>query len=50
MKPNNAGKDIWQRVQTVNQKLKQNAQTQDVDGMQAMSVLYMTQLEAVSQQ
>ena len=41
---------MWQRAQTPIQKLKQNAQTQNPDAMQAMSVLYMTLLEAVSQQ
>ena len=50
MKPYNAGEDMWLRAQTANQKLKQNAQTQDADGMQAMSVLYMTLLETVSQE
>ena len=41
---------MWLRFQTANQKLKQNAQTQNADGMQAFSVLNMTQLEAKSQQ
>ena len=50
MKPNNAGKNIWLRAQTLNQKLKQNAQTQDADGMQALSVLNTTKLEGISQQ
>ena len=50
MKRNNAGKSMWQRSQTANQKFKQNAQTQDADGMQAMSVLYMTQLEVTPQE
>ena len=49
MKPNNAGKDMWRRAEIANQKLKQNAQTHDADGLQAMSLLYMTLLEAVSQ-
>ena len=35
---------------TSNQKLKQNEETQDVDDMQGLSVLYMAQLEALSQQ
>ena len=39
MKPNNAGKNIGMRAQTLNQKLKQNTQTQDFDGKQAFSVL-----------
>ena len=34
MQSNNAGKNMWLRAQTANQKLKQNAQTQDADGMQ----------------
>ena len=47
MKRNNADKDMWQRAQTANKKFKQNAQTQDADGMQGMPVLYMIQLEAI---
>ena len=35
MKPNNAGKDMWLRDKTANQKLKQNVQTQDADPLQA---------------
>ena len=50
MKPNNAGKGMWLRAQTANQKSKQNVETQDADGMQALSVLYMTQLKAISKQ
>ena len=50
MKPNNEGKDMWQRAQPVNQYLKGSAQTQDAEGMQVMSVMYMTLLEAVFQQ
>ena len=50
MKPNNADKDMWQQGQTANVKLKHNGQTQDADGMQGMSVSYITLLEAVSQQ
>ena len=38
------------QAHTTNQNLKQNAQTLDADGMQAFSVLYKTQLEAISQQ
>ena len=41
---------MWLRAQTTNQKLKQNFETQDIDGIQALSVLYMTQLAAISQQ
>ena len=50
MKPNNAGNYTWLRAQTANQKLKRNAQTQGVDGMQALSALKKKQLEAMSQQ
>ena len=49
VKPNNSGKDMWLLAQTANQKLKQNAQTQDVDGMQAFPVLYIKNSEAISQ-
>ena len=43
MKPNNADKNIWLWAQTANQKLKQNAQTQDADGLQAFfCVIYDT--------
>ena len=36
---------MWLWAQTANQNLKQNAQTQDADGMQAFFfVLYVTQL------
>ena len=38
MKPKNAGKDMWLRAQTENENLK-NAQRQDADGVQAVSVL-----------
>ena len=47
---NNASKGMWLRVYTANQKLKQNAETQEVDGMEALSDLRKTQLEGVSQQ
>ena len=50
MKPNNVGKGMWLMAQTASQKLKQNAETQDVDGMQALSILNTTKLEAISQQ
>ena len=46
MKPNNGSKDMWLRAETANWKLKQYAQTEDADGMQAMVALNMTQLEA----
>ena len=45
MNPNNAGKDMWLWAQTANQKLKENGQTQGANGMQALSVLCMTQLD-----
>ena len=35
MKPSNGGKNLRLRAQTSNQKLKENAQTQDADGGQA---------------
>ena len=41
---------MWLRAQTANQKLEQNAQTQDADIMQDFSLLYMTQLETLSYQ
>ena len=37
------------RASSTNEKFKQDAQTQVFDAMQAMSVLYMTWLEAVRQ-
>ena len=50
MKPNNAGKPMWLQAQTINEKLKQDAQTTgDVDSMQAISVLNMTRFESISQ-
>ena len=49
MKPNNAGKDLWLLYQSANQKLKGSVLTQGDDGMQAFSVLYKTQLQALSQ-
>ena len=49
MKPKHTGKDMWLLAPTANQKLKQNAQTLDADGLQAFNVLYMTQLGAISQ-
>ena len=50
MKPINALKNMWLRGQTSNKRLKQNALTKDADGVQVFSVLYMKQLEAISQQ
>ena len=41
---------MWLRAQTANEKLKHNEQKLDVDCMQAMSVLSMTHLKAISQQ
>ena len=37
-------------AQPTNQKLKQNAKTQDFDCMQTLSVLYKKQLAAIYQQ
>ena len=42
-------KGMWLRAPTANEMLERNIETQDVDGMQALFVLYMTQLEAISQ-
>ena len=50
MESNDAGEDMWLRAEIANEKLKHDAQTHGADGMQAMSVLYMTQLEAMTQQ
>ena len=47
MKPNNAGKGMLLWAQTVNEKFRLDAQTQEVDGMQAMSMLSMTQLKPI---
>ena len=44
MKPSKAGKDMLQWAQTANQSLKRNAQTQDADGIQAMSEFRITLL------
>ena len=46
----NADEDVWLRAETANERLKQNTRTQDADCMPAVSVLYMTQLDAISQQ
>ena len=49
MKPNKAGKNMWLRAQIVNQNLKQNAQTEDADGMQTFfCVIYDTALGNIS--
>ena len=50
MEPNNADEDMWLLAQTLNQKLKQNVQTQDAVAMQVLFMFYMTQLEVISQQ
>ena len=42
MKPNNSREDMWLRAETVDEKLIQDAQTQDADGTEALPVLYMT--------
>ena len=50
MKQNNAGKKIWLRAQTLNQKLKEAAQTQLVMMVgKLFSVLYTTRFEVISQ-
>ena len=49
MKSDNAGEDMWFRIETANEKLKQIVLTQNTDGMQAFPVLYLENLEAVSQ-
>ena len=41
---------MWLRAQSAFEKFKQEAQIQDADGMQAMSVLFMTKLDTISQQ
>ena len=48
MKPIN-DKDMWLRPQTSNQKSKQSTQKQNIDAMQALFVLHMTQVEALPQ-
>ena len=50
MSRNNAGKDMWLRAQTANQKWKQKIQTEDSNGIQVLSVVYMTQIEPICQQ
>ena len=46
MKPNKADKDMWLRTQNANQKLKENVQIQDIDGIQVFPLLNMKKLEA----
>ena len=41
---------MWLRAKPANKKLKQNVEPQDVEGMQALSVFYMIQLQAIFQQ
>ena len=48
-KLNNAGEDMWLQTETANEKLKHDTQAQDTCDMQAKSVFYMTQLEALPQ-
>ena len=48
IKPNDADKNLWLQAQTLNQKLKENAQTHEADGRQAFFLSYTTQLEAIS--
>ena len=40
---------MWLRAARANRKLKRNARTKDADGIQASSLLYETQFEAISQ-
>ena len=40
---------MWLRAHNANEKLEEDGQTRDADGTQAPLVLYMTQLEAISQ-
>ena len=40
---------MWLSAETANEKLKEDVQTQDPVSMQAKSVSYMTQLEAIPQ-
>ena len=47
---NNAGEDMWLQAETTCEKLKLDEQTQDADGVKALYLAYMTQLEAISQQ
>ena len=49
MKPISASEDMWLRAETVDEKLNQDAQTQDADLMSASAVCYTTQLKAISQ-
>ena len=48
MKPNRTGEVLWLRAETINEKLEQDAQTQDADSMQATSVLCLTHSKAIS--
>ena len=50
MKPNNEGQDMWLRAEIANEMLIKDAHTQEAESMQAMPVLYMIQLEPISQQ
>ena len=45
MNPNNARKTWGFSASTAFEKLKEDVQTQDCDAIQAMPVLYMTQVE-----
>ena len=50
MKSNNAAEEMWLRAETADEKLQQDIQTQDADGMQAVTVVLMTLFKAISQQ
>ena len=41
---------MWLQAQTADDSLKEDLQTQDADGMQAMLVAYMTWLEDIYEQ
>ena len=41
---------MWLPAENADEKFKQDAQTQDADGMQTLSVLYTTLSEAILQQ
>ena len=48
MKPKNASEVMWLRALTVQENMKQNAQTQNADGMHSIILLYLLQPEASS--
>ena len=48
MKPNNASEGMRLRVETANEKLKQDAQTRDANGMQTLSVLGLSHIRSLT--